>query len=1377
VSLDATYPVALLPVRVETRFDGSLLQVRIFPDDIWANTHEPALTAQEQADGTAYLAAKAAGLGAEQAAWAALVARWTAPRAAYIAAAVAAGPTETKAESWTRAAQALLPGQWIVRAYQGSNVFTVTSSPVRRPLALTFSPTSTPADRVPLGDGLSIDAALQWTVDFGAAQAAGMAVTIDLTAPDPPAAAAGDPAVGVDLLVVVGISDNQPASDGAAQLRALLDAQHYTRGLAFLTPGTPTNNTPAGPAGFPPADPAGATSFAIERGQPLVDDTSPAGTHGVAFAHAFGLPLAAGERVAAVEHLANANGAGETAAAAMNQALWPATLGYFLEQLMAPEFDGPTIEAARQLWVNHVRPGGPLPAFRVGNVPYGILPAVSLDRLQADTRFTPALRALRDRFFVPAAASAPRLTADSADPDGDLLKVLAQDASARVLRMRILLGLELTSNTAGWLGDVAAAEEQAAQLQRALSAATLLTEANLPGQTRIGGLDGGPTYELLGGPLVTRGALSELYGLSGPDGTGVNYIQWLHDNTGSNRDAIKNDALPGTSRPLLYRLLRHALLLEMDRIAFTHLLAANVVTPADQPERELVGLTTTGAPLTAYARIDQAATDSAFVGSLSPYLSVLATLAKLPTAELDRRFGETLDACSHRLDAWITAAATTRLAALRQTNPTGSYLGGFGFVENIRPAVAAAPIGGFIHAPSPAHASAAAILRNGFLSRGGAGSTYDIDLSSARVRAALSLIDGVRQGDPLASLLGQRLERDLHTRQLELLIAPLRGYFPLVAGKTAASDGPTELVAAGNVVDGLALRQAWNTSAAPFADATDLPALTTTQLDSFHAALGALNDAIDGVTDVLTAESIFQTVRGNTTATAASLDSMAAGVLPPMPEVTRTPLASNSFTQRLAVALAPGTPPADDWGAPTVRALAEPALDHWLGTLLGSPTAIGCRVVFPDASNHDLTLDALALRPIDLVTLSRTQPTGLGDSELDQRILTAAAAPAGAHVLYDTTTVAWTLADTLELARTIGALLAIARPLTPADLVAPAYAAAAPVDQPAAGEAAARAQAAIDNLTSTAAQLEQALTATSTADPATAEQLSALRTELQQAAAYGIPGAYPGADADGPALVAVATWIKAELAKRQPASLPAPDSDPDTLLAAAAAAVQTVFGRDFLFLPRLNTPELATPLAASATLLGNSNGPQRALQQLARVRANLGRWRSLWMYARAFGAAAPPLEVVQLPTAATWAGNPGAEIASGTLSLIVHRPTQAAPAGGWVGIVVDEWTEVVPATSQGTALSFRYESPVAEPPQAILLAVPPASAASWDHDTLLDTVRETLLLAKVRTVDSSLLDELRPFLPAICLTGNTANETVSTDFLTTIVAEPGLSLH
>jgi hypothetical protein len=1376
MTLDAAYPVALLPVRLETRFAGTLLQVRIFPDDIWADTHEPELTAQEQADGNAYVAANASGLAAEQAAWGVLVSRWTAPRAAWIAKAVTGGSPQLRADSWTRAAQALLPDHWVVRAYRGPLMFTVTSSAVRTPLALTMSPASIPADRTPLSDGLSVDSAVQWTVDFAAAQSAGMAVTIDLTRPDKLVPVLPGMAPGVDLLVVVGVSDSQAPADGAARLRALLDAQHYTRGLSFLKPGTPTNNTPAAPAAFPPPDPGGAASFAVERGTPLAGPASPPGGYGVAFAHAFGLPLAAGEQIAAVEHVDGAGTDGDTPAAAMNDVLWPATLGYLMEQLMVPEFDAATISRARQFWVDRVRPGGPLPAFRVGRVPYGLLPAVSVDRLAADARFTPALRALRDQYFVPAAGSAPRIAPGSADPDGDLLKVLALDASCHVLRTRVLLGLEFTTNAAGLLGPVAAGEQETRQAARGTAAAALLGTVALGGQTRLGGLDGAAAYDLIGAPLVTAAPLSEEFGLDGADGAGLNYIRWLHDNATANRAAIRNDALPGSSRPLLYRLLRHSLLTEMDRLAFAQLLATSVVSAQDRAEREFVGLIPAGAPLTAYERIERAAAQPAFASSLVSYLGRLATLASLPTAELERRFGETLDACSHRLDAWITAAATDRLWSMRAAAPAGCHLGGFGFVENVRPSSPVPPPGGYVHAPSAAQASAAAILRNGFLSRGGTGSAYDIDLSSARVRDALTLLDGTRQGEPLAALLGQRFERDLHDRQLDILISALRADFPLVAGKTSAGDGPAELVAAGNVVDGLALRQAWNQSGPPFSGSNGLPALTAAHLASFHAALDALNAAVDALADVLTAESVFQAVRGNPAASAASLDAMAAGVLPPVPEVTRSPLGGALFTQRLAVALAPGPPPADSWGPLTPRAAAEPVLDHWIGTLLGPPAQIGCRVLFPDASTHDVRLDALALRPVDVVALARTQPTGRGDGELNRRVLAAAGAPAGAQVRYGDTALAWSLADAIELARTIGGLLAAARPMAPSDLVIPADASSAAVAPDAAAEAAARAQAALGQLSGTAAALGQALAAVTGAAPgaATAAQLAALRAALQRAAAFGLAGAYPAADADASGLAALAAGIGRELSARLAAASPRGQTDPGALAAAAQQTAQAVFGRDFLLLPRLEASDLTAPLAASPALVGDPNAPRKALQQLARVRANLARWRSLWLYGQAFGAPAPALEVAQLPPAAVWAGRPGADVASGTLSLIVHRPASAAPGAGWAGLIVDEWTETIPSATADTAISFRYPSPVAEPPQAVLLAVPPSTTATWDTETLIDTVRETLALAKIRAVDSSLLDGLRPFLPAIHLSGNTANDTVSTSFLGSIIAEPRL---
>jgi len=109
MTLDARYPVALLPVRLETRFAGPLLKVRIFPDEIFADTHEPVLTAEERADGSAYVAAMQIGVDAEKEAWRIMVSRWTASRAAFIALAGIHNSTDAREESWSRAAHAMLP--------------------------------------------------------------------------------------------------------------------------------------------------------------------------------------------------------------------------------------------------------------------------------------------------------------------------------------------------------------------------------------------------------------------------------------------------------------------------------------------------------------------------------------------------------------------------------------------------------------------------------------------------------------------------------------------------------------------------------------------------------------------------------------------------------------------------------------------------------------------------------------------------------------------------------------------------------------------------------------------------------------------------------------------------------------------------------------------------------------------------------------------------------------------------------------------------------------------------------------------------------------------------------------------------------------------
>ncbi len=100
-----------------------------------------------------------------------------------------------------------------------------------------------------------------------------------------------------------------------------------------------------------------------------------------------------------------------------------------------------------------------------------------------------------------------------------------------------------------------------------------------------------------------------------------------------------------------------------------------------------------------------------------------------------------------------------------------------------------------------------------------------------------------------------------------------------------------------------------------------------------------------------------------------------------------------------------------------------------------------------------------------------------------------------------------------------------------------------------------------------------------------------------------------------------------------------------------------------------------------------------------------------------------------------------------------------------VGVMFDEWTEMLPSAEETTALAFHFDRPNAPPPQAILIATPPHAATGrpWDLADLRAAVVEALDLAKLRMVDLDSLPQGGHFLPAIYLGHNARGATVATD--------------
>jgi hypothetical protein len=548
-------------------------------------------------------------------------------------------------------------------------------------------------------------------------------------------------------------------------------------------------------------------------------------------------------------------------------------------------------------------------------------------------------------------------------------------------------------------------------------------------------------------PLVDRDPtvpLSETSAIAPYDGV-RNYLHWLAE---ASRDDLRNQhfvGADGTSvappTALLYLLLRNAYLTALERStlltagtyggAFFDVVArdpliANIGSEQHILRRDYLevdasrlGLASRSMPLADWvlsaARSD-AATKTTPVQYAADAQAAITALADLPTARLERLMAEHVDLCSYRIDAWITALYAQRLASLRgERAAQGLYLGAFGWLENVRPATATrqrvsaeslpavlrsaagadvfedAANGGYIHAPSLPQAATAAVLRNGYLSHADSNTpqTFAINLSSARTRAAVALMQGVRSGQSIAALLGYQFERGLHEghpgAELDQYISVLRDRFPLVSGRlTDLSPGVSiDSIEARNVVDGLALVEATG-GAYPYG-ISGLPTAGTAEAAAIAAEIDRAHDALDAVSDLLLAESVHQATQGNLDRTQSALQALTAPGTPPEPEIIRTPRSGRVLTFRALLALDPNA--TAGWTAAlSPRARANRQLNNWLSQHLPAPAVVQWTVRNGNAAPAVQSFAGLGIEPIDIVLMSG-ETLGDQSSELARTLI------------------------------------------------------------------------------------------------------------------------------------------------------------------------------------------------------------------------------------------------------------------------------------------------------------------------------------------------------------------------------------------------------
>jgi hypothetical protein len=1461
-SLDAATPVLFLPVNIETRFmdtgDGvSQLWVRIYPDQIAINTHEAELTDQEITDGTTYWDAvwragnPPASLDTVKAPWRGLASLYGAQRAAWIAqqmtptniaqqpaAATADGaapnpapvyPTPaTRPSSWSQTAIAdALPDYWTVVTVSGTQTFQFRGSAITPNLAVGLTPG---AGAFPPGS--PVDAGMQWLVDFDTAVQSGMALKITLTAQQR--------ASGFDRIFVYGLSTQEKPGNNV--FADLLDAHHYTDGFSLVPQGAPTNNTPDADSFYSRKDLDYEISFAVERHSPVNQDPN---ADQNAFASLIGIDPA---------HLAHVGPVGltdELNGKDMLTALWPSTLGYFLSQMMADVFTPAQIETARQYVIANAIPRGPIPAFRVGKTPYGVLPVTSLQRYPANApreagSIEPGLVTFLSRLrqnWTNSYAAAPHMQ-NTGDPDAQLLQVLGMDASSMTFRGRQVLGDEFLWNYANFVGI-----EQ--PVLNSWWPAHLTPGRRLLNNFQYTQWDPRVIHLGIAGnsypvpfPTVQTGPISETDPLKADadlgGGTKGNYIQWLSTATIAD---IQAENYPGPKpTSLLYKILRQSVVLLNGTLAATAEINASRLQVSQLREQEILGVQPQAAAPAAgqtqppkltiwevlarpsiptpqltwadyFFKLDPPP-ESPFA-QLADLRGCLTRLAQQSTAELDRLLTETLDACSHRLDVWTTAVATALLKRTRSAQNNNVHLGAYGWVEEVRPAMQRVPVqgvdlaavrqldaqrarlrinqaalpvpvqpaqdnGGFILAPSLAQASVAAVLRNGYMTHKG---TVDekllsIDLSSERVRNALLLLQGVQQGQSLNALLGYLFEDGLHSLNLDKYAQPFRDKFPIVANKLTASSDPSETVAASNVVDGLALRTAWDNGQLAIGQnwGVGLPAPGADQ-NAVIGLLQTIDDYAGALGDLSISEAVFQVIRGNFGQAGTLMDAISKGSRPPDPEIINTPRGGLDLTHRVNI-LFSGDPARNAaWNGITVRprAAAEPWLDAWLSQLVPDPATVLCNVSYDlgATTSQTISLKDLNVGPLDVLAMADAGQT-VQKGELENRILFAAAIPAGAANvqinfqpagLPDSTVL---FPDALFLAKSLRSLIASARPLTPQDLTVPEVNAANAGGAVDLGELRTRATAAQTSLTND-------LNALNTAIGGLPGATDPVRVALIACSFYGVSGSIPqsssGADANLATQAAGAAKILQDrLTQASAINIASP------ALADVVSVLTIIFGQDFVVLPRFTPPnqaDLQSAFGQSSSLVASDpQAPSRWLLQLSHIRPGITRLDNSFTLAQLLNdnpAASPSLLLGQLPLVNNdkWLGlgiDPTNPPAKGRVALACVTQGDPAHQNNYAGLLIDEWPERISSTQENAAVAFHYEEPKARAPQALLLGVCPDDRRVWDDDLVLGILQETLDLAKIRTVDLDSVQQVGQILPALYFAMNLQGATVSTKF-------------
>ena len=327
---------------------------------------------------------------------------------------------------------------------------------------------------------------------------------------------------------------------------------------------------------------------------------------------------------------------------------------------------------------------------------------------------------------------------------------------------------------------------------------------------------------------------------------------------------------------------------------------------------------------------------------------------------LTRGLRALVESSANRWDAWFSAIGAAQLRGAYERGAT-PVLGAYGWVDAPYRGRPGPGPGGFVLAPSLSHAATAAVFRDGAI-RDPEPSLWSLEMDSGTVGPAQRLLEDLASGWHPAEVLGRMIERhfgdalsDDDSSRTEGLRS-LRKEYPLRSGAGQVPEpfgcchGLDVLKAD---LDAVLQNDPWQS-------------LPPSAGDALRAAVTAITRVVDTAADLELAEGVHDFLAGNPARAARATKTLSGEISPGGLDLLDPARPARAVHTLVLAALPAATPDGDSAGG--CAALAAPGFDAALATQYGGPGAWDLTVHYQDVATA-IPLSALGLRPADAVTL------------------------------------------------------------------------------------------------------------------------------------------------------------------------------------------------------------------------------------------------------------------------------------------------------------------------------------------------------------------------------------------------------------------------